>query len=194
MHSGLLLIWIPLDWNWEKCHSGCMEESVRSGMYLYCHLNTSVSGWSLCLNFMLCNFLSLDQIPHLPIAKPIADPSWSCCSKKVEENKGGEKSCSNMQDLSLPVILPNRLRCIYQPICKMQRARIFIYQKNLHSASCWEIQDFNERSGKDCSRLVKSSMELQDWSYEEVPDPEPDARLQEKLFKGNLCISGLWCV
>lgn len=66
-----------------------------------------------------------------------------------------------MTDLFLPVILPDRLRSIYQAICKMQRALILIYQKTLHSVSCWEIQDFNERSGKDCGRLVNDSLELQ---------------------------------
>lgn len=74
---------------------------------------------------------------------------------------GGERNCSNMTDLFLPVILPDRLRNIYQAICKMQRALILIYQKNLHRVSCWEIQDFNERSGTDCGRLVNDGLELQ---------------------------------
>lgn len=90
---------------------------------------------------------------------------------------GGErKNYSKMTDLFLPVILPDRSRYIYQTICKMQRALILVYQKNLHIVSCWEIQDFNERNGKDCARLVNDSLELQTELKREIPDPEPDSR------------------
>lgn len=90
---------------------------------------------------------------------------------------GGErKNCSNMTDLFLPVILSDRLRYICQTICKMQRALILVYQKNMHVVSCWEIQDSNERSGKDCARLVNDSLELQTELKREVLDPESDSR------------------
>lgn len=126
-------------------------------MNFYCHLNNFVYAWISC-----CATFSLWTRYHTSLLhKQMAHLSQSCGLKKVEENVGGERNYSNMTDLFLPVFFPGRLRYIYPAICKMQRAPILIYQKNLRGVSCWEIQDFNGRSGKDCGRLVDDSMELQ---------------------------------
>lgn len=126
-------------------------------MHFYCHLNNFVYA---CISY--CESFSFRTRYHTSLQyKQMAHSSQSYSSKKVEKNVGGERNSSNMTDLFLPVILPDRLRSIYQAICKMQRALILVYQKNLHGVSCWEIQDFNERSGKDCGRLVNDSLELQ---------------------------------
>lgn len=145
-------------------------------MSLYCYLNNFDSGWSLFLNFTLCNLLSLDRIPHLPIAKT----NGTSESVVLLEESGGKRGWRE-EPFKHARSLLTRYYSSWQakthlPIYLQDTKSPYLNLFNLHGARCWEIQDFNVGSGKDYGRLVNGSLELQNWSHGEVPNPEPDAR------------------